>query len=399
MNKLTKFYLFLLLLLIVLISFLESSKPKIINWEPNYNTNKKSPFGLYIFDQELKNILKKNKLERLSVTPYEFFDAHYDYDTLVENYDIYGTFLSVKNQSDFDEESVNEILAFVSRGNTAFLSMNTLPQTILDSVKAEIYNDYAQFDTISVFLKDFKKKKYKLPKVNQISYFEKIDTLNTSALGFHQFNNSVKTNFIKVPYYDGVFYLHLQPSVFTNFQLLKNKNYQYTEDVLSYIPNDETVYWYTYSFEERMNNQESFMKVILTNDALRWAWYFILIGMLIYMFFNAKRKQRVVPIINPLPNTTVDFTKTIANLYYQEKDYKDILNKKIVFFLEKIRQEYYVETQQLNEDFIKKLHIKSGKDKELIEKIIVNINKYKIQYIISEKNLLEFNKLMEDFWS
>jgi hypothetical protein len=187
--------------------------------------------------------------------------------------------------------------------------------------------------------------------------------------------------------------------VFTNFQLLKNKNYQYTQELLSVIPNDESVFWYTYDFNERINHQQSFMKVILKYDSLRWAWYFILMGFIFYMFFNAKRKQRVVPIITPLPNTTVDFTKTIANLYFQEKDYKDILNKKIVFFLEKIRQEYYIDTQTLNEDFVKKLHQKSGKDKELIEKIIININKYKIQYIVSENNLLSFNQLLEDFWN
>ena len=54
------------------------------------------------------------------------------------------------------------------------------------------------------------------------------------------------------------------------------------------------------------------------------------------MIFNAKRRQRVVPIINPLPNTTLDFTKTIGNLYYQEGNHQNIVDKKIIYFLEKI---------------------------------------------------------------
>jgi hypothetical protein len=398
MNNLTRFYLFLLLIIIGLISFLESNQPKIIDWTPNYNVNKKSPFGMYIFDQEVDKLFKNSFVERIKITPYEYFNPHFDYDTLVENYDIRGTFLAVQNNADFDQESLQEILSFVASGNRAFLSMNTMPQVILDSLQANIYTDFSSSDTLEVSFKKNFNKKYKLPKVNQISFFRKIDTLNTEILGYQKVKDSVKVNFIKVPYYDGEFFLHLQPAVFTNYQLLKYDNYQYTEELLSLIPNDGNIYWYSYNFAERMENQSTPMRVILSHDSLRWAWYFLLIGFLIYMIFNAKRKQRIVPIITPLSNTTVDFTKTIANLYYQEKDFKDILNKKIVFFLEKIRQEYHIDTQNLNDDFVKKLHLKSGKEKELIEKIIININKYKIQYIISENNLLTFNQLLEDFW-
>ncbi|MFY7811825.1 MAG: DUF4350 domain-containing protein, partial [Flavobacterium sp.] len=366
MNNLTRFYLFLLLIIIGLISFLESNQPKIIDWTPNYNVNKKSPFGMYIFDQEVDKLFKNSFVERIKITPYEYFNPHFDYDTLVENYDIRGTFLAVQNNADFDQESLQEILSFVASGNRAFLSMNTMPQVILDSLQANIYTDFSSSDTLEVSFKKNFNKKYKLPKVNQLSFFRKIDTLNTEILGYQKVKDSVKVNFIKVPYYDGEFFLHLQPAVFTNYQLLKYDNYQYTEELLSLIPNDGNIYWYSYNFAERMENQSTPMRVILSHDSLRWAWYFLLIGFLIYMIFNAKRKQRIVPIITPLSNTTVDFTKTIANLYYQEKDFKDILNKKIVFFLEKIRQEYHIDTQNLNDDFVKKLHLKSGKEKELI---------------------------------
>jgi hypothetical protein len=399
MNNLTKFYLFLLLAIIALISYLESNKPKTIDWEPNYNVNRKSPFGLYIFDQEIDKIFKKNFVERIKITPYEFFDSHFDSDTLVEDYNVNGTFLAIQNNPDFDKESIHEILSFVSRGNRAFLSMNDIPKTILDSLKLEINSDFSTSDTLFVFLKNNLKKKFSLPKINTFSYFKKIDTLNTEILGFQKLNDSIKVNFIKVPYYDGEFLLHSQPAIFTNYQLLKYNNFKYTEELLSYIPNDGNVFWYSYNFNDRMENQPSPMRVILTYESLRWAWYFLLISYVIYMFFNAKRKQRVVPIIVPLPNTTVDFTKTIANLYYQEKDYKDIINKKILFFLEKIRQEYHIDTQILNDDFVKKLEQKSSKEIELIQKICVNINKYRKQPQITENNLLIFSQLLEKFWN
>ena len=73
------------------------------------------------------------------------------------------------------------------------------------------------------------------------------------------------------------------------------------------------------------------------------------------MIFNAKRKQRIVKVVKPLENTTVAFTKTIGNLYYETKDHNNLIDKKITYFLEYIRRVYYLDTQMLNEKFIKNL--------------------------------------------
>ena len=92
------------------------------------------------------------------------------------------------------------------------------------------------------------------------------------------------------------------------------------------------------------------------------------------MIFNAKRRQRVIPIIKPLPNTTVDFTKTIGNLYYQEGNHQNLIDKKIIYFLERVRNEYLIDTAVLDENFIKKLHAKTGKDIKDIEHLVYLIN-------------------------
>ena len=104
------------------------------------------------------------------------------------------------------------------------------------------------------------------------------------------------------------------------------------------------------------------MRYILSQPALKWAWYIFLIGMLDFYIFNAKRKQRIVPIIKPLANTTVDFTKTIGNLYYQEGDHGNIIDKKIIYFLEKIRNEYLIDTTKLEMISLKNYIIKQEKN-------------------------------------
>lgn len=203
-----------------------------------------------------------------------------------------------------------------------------------------------------------------------------------------------KINYIKVKFYDGFFYLHLQPAVFTNYYLLKNKKYNYTQNVLSYIPKS-TIFWLS-KLQNGENISNSKLRFIFSQPALKWAWLLFLFGMLLFMIFNAKRKQRIVPILAPLPNTSVDFTKTIANLYYQERDYQNIINKKIVFFLEKIRNEYLIETAVLDDKFINRYQLKTGKKVEDISIVVKLINLQRQGgYKSIENDLVDLNTALE----
>ena len=97
-----------------------------------------------------------------------------------------------------------------------------------------------------------------------------------------------------------------------------------------------------------------------------------------------------------MPNTTVDFTKTIGNLYYQEGDHDNIINKKIVYFLERIRNVYLIDTNKLDDEFIKKLHLKSGKDLSDIQRAVFLINTHrKSPHSSIEEDLIQINKAIE----
>ena len=141
------------------------------------------------------------------------------------------------------------------------------------------------------------------------------------------------------------------------------------------------------------------MRYVLKQPALRWAWYLALISLLIFMLFNAKRKQRIIKIITPLTNTTVDFTKTIGNLYFETKDHNNIVDKKITYFLERIRRVYYLDTQLLDDKFINSLALKTGKNKTETKKLIDLIIQLRAKQICSEDDLLGLNKAIESFYT
>jgi len=117
--------------------------------------------------------------------------------------------------------------------------------------------------------------------------------------------------------------------------------------------------------------------------------------MTIFMIFNAKRRQRIIPIKVPLQNTTVDFTKTIGNLYLQEGNHHIIIDKKIIYFLEKIRTDYLIDTFHLDETFINRLHQKTGKDKADIENIVRLIKRHRNNLPSTEKDVIEISKAID----
>lgn len=395
MNRTLKIYIFLLVVLLVAIVVIDINRPKPIDWSPTYSIKDKIPYGMYVFDKEIDSLLGKQKIERFSNTPYEYFDSDAYLDTLIPSNKKKGTFINIAKISNLDEQSISQICSFVGQGNAAFISSETIPNSLLDSLNLTMDNEYKYSDSIYDWVANKKlgTQKYKIIEGVNNNYFSKIDTLNTTVLGY-QSGDSARVNFIKVNYKIGTFYLHTQPVAFTNFHLLKGNHHEYAEKVLSYIPKTD-LFW---GIKDQNGEviSASPMRYILSQPALRWAWYIFLIGMIIFIIFNAKRKQRIVPIIKPLPNTTVDFTKTIGNLYYQEGDHDNIIDKKIIYFLEKIRNDYLIDTHKLDDDFIKKLHSKSGRKLEDIKNVVVLINLYRKNSFSSvEEDLIQINNAIE----
>lgn len=399
MNKSVITYLILFLVVSIGIIALDSNTPKQINWTPTYSVNDKIPFGLYIFDKELDSLLKPDTLNTINVTAYEYFDGFYNYDTLVNTYETSGTFIAINDFADIDEESVKELLYFSGHGNSVFLSMKSLPQMLVDSLKFDFSSDFEISNNTALWFANEKlgAEKYNLVEGLGSNYFSKIDTLNTTILGY-QGTDKAYANFIKVPYKAGTFYLHLQPAAFTNFHLLKNNHSEYVEKVLSYIPKG-TVYWYTKGLTDGHISQNP-MRFLFSQPALKAAWYLFIFGMLVFILFNIKRKQRIVPIIIPLENTTIEFTKTIGNLYFQEGNHHNVIDKKIIYLLDKIRRDYLLDTTVLDEKFVQKLQQKTGKNAEDLKQLFYKINQHrKGHYESVENDLVEINTLIEKIFS
>ncbi|MCB0463563.1 MAG: DUF4350 domain-containing protein [Flavobacteriaceae bacterium] len=397
MNKTIKIYIGLLILLFAGAIAIEFSKPKPINWSRTFNERHTIPYGMFVLYNELPNLFPKNEITDISVSAYEYFDEYFNWED--STYTISGNYILIDDYADVDEVSAQELLDFASHGNTIFMSANYLPQKFLDTLGIELKNDFdftgkAQFSLANPI---FKNDSITIDRGLSNIYFSKLDSTRTTVLGYQKFSEEDRINYIKVNHEYGEFYLHLQPMAFTNFSLLKHDNKKYAAAILSYLPNQPI--FFDSRNKNRMELGSSPLRYVLSQPALKWAWILGLVSLLVFILFNAKRKQRIVKVIKPLENSTIAFTKTIGNLYYETKDHNNLIDKKVTYFLETIRRKYYLDTQLLDEKFVKNLSLKSGKDLGKAKKTINLIVHLKAKQSCNEEDLKNLNKTIEDFYN
>ena len=430
MSKTLKLYFAMLLIILGIIFYLDMTQPRVIDWTETYSTKDKIPFGLFVFDNEIKTIFKNDSIEKYNKTIYEYFNGDYivDEDAAFDEYknidtvqynqdslsvdsdsasavvdslvqedytDSYeGTIISISNY--IDAQSANQLLKFVSKGNSVFISDTEFDKVLQDSLKFKMEYEMQIEDTLQVWSanKKYNNPKFKFEKGASYHYFSSIDTLKTTVLGYQGDGKNKEVNFIKVPFKKGYFYFHTQPAAFSNYYLLKQNYANYASSILGLFPH-KSVLWFIKN-QDGVEISSSPARYITSKPALKWAWYFALLFLVVFIIFNAKRRQRVVPIKKPLPNTTVDFTKTIGNLYYQEGNHQNIITKKIIYFLEKVRSDFMLDTKVLDDKFVQKLVLKSGKNKDDVEKVIRLIKQNQNSNIMPNKNdLLELNSAIE----
>src|SRR5205085_7557129 len=129
----------------------------------------------------------------------------------------------------------------------------------------------------------------------------------------------------------GNFYLCSTPVFFSNIQLLTLCNNDFAYKALSYLPINDII-WDEYQ-KQGAEGEDSLLRAVLAHESLKWAYYIALGSVVLFIIFEAKRRQRIIPIIEPLANSTLEFTRTLGNLYLSKGDHKNIAAKKIQYFL------------------------------------------------------------------
>lgn len=398
MRKILVVIVILVTLIITAAVVFSISITKTVDWEESFNERSNKPYGVSILYKELPQLFKNHNFRTVYHQPGSYLRAHSE--GLYGEFIAEGSYLIIGNSDYLEEDSIDELLRFVDSGNTLFISDYHFPQKIHDTLDLDITYLKNEKDSISYLtLSAFDRPEIKIDKNQGDCYFSKFNKEKHTVLG-HSKIDYKHVNFIKIPFGTGQIYLHTEPKIFTNYNLLKENRYQYVEEVLSYLPEND-VFFDSYTKIQTPYSpdveKESNLSWFLQQQSFRWAWYTAVIFGILFMIFHAKRRQRIIKIIHPLQNTSVAFVKTVSNLYFETKDHKNLIDKKITYFLEKIRTDFHLNTQVLDEEFINRLAAKSGKKAEDVKNLIHYIRWLKTQENVSEAQLIKLNKFIEAF--
>jgi hypothetical protein len=395
--------------------------PKYSRWDENLQTNSKEPYSLEFAE---KLLVSTNKEDFKRILPA---------DNLVKeleeyNYDNKATYVFLGGNYYLTAKECLALIDFVKRGNTAFISSRRWPNGLnLDSLTE---NSFAQlFDPIKPermamdlpdglnaelygFTKKYVFKKYSpyqrdsmdeywytLPSLIASDY-EEIDKYE--IIGKHELGN----NFVKVDCGSGSFYLHSNPILFSNYFLVKGNGYNYLNDVLSFVPNNGTLLYDDnsryFKYEDvKLNRKKNFypLEIIMNNKAL-YAFVLVLIGLFItYVLFNAKRKQRTIPLLPDNNNTSIEFSKTIGALYLQSGNNKKLVEKKMKIFKFFILNKYGISTAVITEQNIKIIAQRTGLTYGFIHGIYKEYDLLINNSSVSAEELMNLHNSFEIFYN
>lgn len=391
------------------------------DWDETYEEISKEPYGTFIVHELLKSYQPK--------------DAFFDLDDalsedLKESEDSTANYVFVGEALYMDTSDVNILLQFVDKGNSAFISSKTIPYDLMYYVYYTECNNYYWDDYKSVedtmarlnmYHRDLETSMGFLYKFMNRADAEPYDWHYIDSIYFcdeaHSFvelgalNDSL-VNFAKIPYGQGFFYMHTTPLAFTNFQLIDESGLAYANKTFTHL-NDGPIYWDNHSRvpEEvgRRRNQSSGggkrhvseegpLSYILSQPPLAWAWYTALALALLYFVFGAKRKQRIIPVLEENKNTSLDFIATIGSLYFQQNDHRKLSLQKMKLFLSFIRERYLLNTTNMDAEFFKRLSAKSEIPMAVIDKIFFIYKNIESATQTSEQVLIDFHLEMDKFY-
>lgn len=318
-------------------------------------------------------------------------------------------YVCISNQFLSEDEDVSAILDYVYDGNTFFLSSAKMDSSLLNKIYCSVsQRSFSElpfpinFQDASLTVVEGEEEgqgKYGYYYLPFSAHFTEINDHYCRILGYNQ---DKEPNAIVFFWGKGKMILHTAPRAFSNYFLLTGNNRQYWLDYLQLLErHPDQVIWDThYQNKKRKRSDQDFSSFseIMKHPPLATAFWIVLAMLSIYILFGAKRKQRIIREITPNTNSSVAFTETIARLYLQKKDNKNIADKMIMYFNEFIRTHYFLPVNPGSKEFVQALSRKSGVPLIQAESLFNAIHQVSEQSEVSDFELLSLNEQIQQFY-
>jgi hypothetical protein len=394
------------LLLLVVVAWLFSLRPKRYNWTETYKINQEQPYDLSLF----KSVAEAS-FPNFDVVNYVREDEAFLTRTG-------ATFFYIDDWGILDSLEASRLIEFMERGNTVFVSAcndHHLIQSLFAPCKnGESYlTKYLEADSLTPELSG----KSEVPETS--IYYRVVDkteihpwsyysafacgNLDFDTLGQFSTNGETYPDYLRIRVGKGELRIHATPLIFTNYHFKKPEIYGHISAILEDLPGESFHYYDPKSnlanAMSRPHIGESPLRFILSNPPLKWAWYITLALVLIYVLNNMRRKQRPIPVLNSPVNETATYLEMLSRLYRKDSKHKHLVGIKEQMLLNHLRQRYRLSQNQPDEQYFREASIRLQMDESYIRNFFKDLNRAKNNSTLSDQELIAINRRITEFYA
>jgi hypothetical protein len=427
----SRLYLLGLLALIGAYVALEYYRPKPLDWRPTLSNTDKIPYGTYALFEVLPQLLGTDSVTSVRLPVYNQLFGEEDPELAAENSaepdstatsDTTeaivetkasaalpplprqpATYLFINEEFDVSHLEQTALLAFAAAGNDVFIAAERFNTPLLDTLGVKLLEvDSAAVpglrapDSVRVQFASaaLGRAALRLPASAASGRLalragHRATTLATDTTG--------RAVLLRLDQGRGHLYLCTVPLAFSNYFVLPPRQRAFALAALSYLPTGRPVWWDEYQKQGR-EGEQSVLRVVFSHASLRTAYYLLWATALLFIFIEARRRQRIIPVLKPLPNTTLLFTRTVASLYQQGRNHQRIAEKKTALFLDYLRTRFHEAAPDLgDEEFRERLSQKSGVPRARVDELVRYINFARTAPTVTDRELLTLSRAIRDF--
>lgn len=434
MNQVNKRYIVLgvalLGILVVLFFLLPSGEVKAPEKKKEKKKNEKkviikkpiNPKGTFLLYQLMRTYEKTVSLDRIQTS----YQKNLRTSLPKTNKNGYpNVYLAITDDWQLNYEDYEYLTEFVEDGNYAFISA----ENFMYDIKSEI--SYFTSDILKYYYDTTIIANFYHPDLKQ-NHFLEVKNADLNLHGFPRYKNwayiassSLKNDAVKIIYNSseeypiavmmdvgkGKIIIHTVPDAFSNTNVLLDDGKKHAELAFSHLPKSN-IYWHNdfgeYSpyrgntqpqeadpYEEEPEYPKSSpLQYILREPVLLAAFVLLVVGVLLYMLVQSKRRQRIIPAIESNKNTSLEFVDTVSKLYFQQHRHDKLIAHLEQLFLAYIRHHYYLTSPKVDEVFVRRVSEKSGISEQRIASIFKGLKLGKKNKATTEADLVDiYNKL------
>lgn len=409
-------FIFILIAIGLVIWARNGENKKVYNWNKTYNEGYKHPHDFGLFKDVLKSSVKS--FREINQEPLR--------KTLEKSGKKHSTYVYLGSTHYLTFRESEALFDFVKRGNEAIIIAEEFSWEFSNLLMGQ----KGQLSTLNFFEKEVnvktkfahsKLRDYKFRNVrysdNEMKdwYYINLNDSQDHYFGdtsLYHYNFNFLTlgtinglvNFIKIKLGDGYVYINSSPMLMTNLALKNEQGFQYMNEVLSGVGRDSIIYDIgsrKYKKDHREDNREdSPLSYILKQKSLRTAWYLLLALAVFFVLFKAKRKQRIIPVLEAKKNHSLNFIRTLSSMFFMMSNNKEMAQSAMNSFLFFVRNKLHVSTTHIDESLMQRVSIKSGVDLAVVSSIFEYYEKIKQSGSenINARMLMELDNRISQFY-